>query len=177
MQSLIREAQKSMLRKVPEIKPGYTVRVHQKIKEMIKEGGEEEGGAKVASKKKAEVMIRERVQEFEGLVVKVSSGEGAEKTITIRKVVEGIGVEKVFPLHSPNIVKIDVKKKGDVRRAKLYYMRRLSGKSARLTETQVSSKDTATEEALLQEAVLAAEKKKTDEAAAAAAKAAETPAA
>jgi large subunit ribosomal protein L19 len=171
MHPLIREALKGQIQKIPEIKAGYTVRIHQKIKEMIKEGGDEEGGAKVASKKKAQEVMRERIQIFEGLVIKVSSGEGSEKSFTVRKVVEGVGVEKVFLLHSPTLIKIEVKKKGDVRRAKLYYMRTRSGKSARLTETQVSDKDRAEEEAkmeaLLQEAVLADERKKSAEAAAA----------
>jgi len=171
MHPLIRDALKDQIKKIPEIKAGYTVRIHQKIKEMIKEGGDEEGGAKVASKKKAQEVMRERIQIFEGLVIKVGAGEGSEKSFTVRKVVEGVGVEKVFLLHSPNLIKIEVKKKGEVRRAKLYYMRTRSGKSARLTETQVSDKDRAEEEAkmeaLLQEAVLADEKKKAAEAAAA----------
>lgn len=171
MHPLIRDALKGQIKKIPEIKAGYTVRIDQKIKEMIKEGGDEEGGAKVASKKKAQEVLRERIQTFEGLVIKVSAGEGSEKSITVRKVVEGVGVEKVFLLHSPNLMKIDVKKKGDVRRAKLYYMRGRSGKSARLSETQVSDKDRAEDEAkmeaLLQEAVIADEKKKAAAAAAA----------
>jgi large subunit ribosomal protein L19 len=177
MHPLIRDFQKGSLKKVPEMKPGYTVRVHQTIREAIKEGGDEEGGAKVASKKKATVVVRERTQVFEGLVIKVGSGEGVEKTFTVRKIVEGIGVEKVFPLYSPTIQKIEIKKKGEVRRAKLYYMRKLSGKSARLNEELVSDKISpekqAEMDALLQEAVIAAEKKKAAEAAAAEAKAPE----
>ena len=84
MHPLIREALKDQLKKIPEIKAGYTVRIHQKIKEMIKEGGDEEGGAKIASKKKAQEVMRERIQIFEGLVIKVSAGEGSEKSITVR---------------------------------------------------------------------------------------------
>lgn len=106
-------------KKVPEVKPGHTVRVHQIIKE-----GE-----------------KERVQIFEGLVIKIGSGHGADKTFTVRKVVEGIGVEKVFPLYSPMIKKIELKKYSKVRRAKLYYMRDRFGKSARMKEGFISGVD------------------------------------
>ena len=121
---------------LPEIKAGYTVRVHQKIKE-----GE-----------------KERVQIYEGLVIAISHGHGPNKTITVRKVVEGIGVEKIFPLSSPNIVKIEVVRIGKVRRAKLYYMRNVSGKAARLKEVLVSGKvadNEANKEAVQAEEVLA----------------------
>jgi len=118
--SLLQDIQKlAVKKKEPNVKPGTTVRVHQKIKE-----GE-----------------KERVQIFEGLVIKVNSGFGADKTFTVRKVVGGIGVEKIFPMHSGNIIKIEVKKKSIVRRAKLYYMRKRSGKSARLKETFISDKE------------------------------------
>ncbi len=171
MHPLIRDILKDEIKKVPQIKAGYTVRVHQKVRELIKEGGDDEGGAKVASKKKAAEVVRERIQIFEGLVIRVSAGEGVEKSFTVRKMVEGIGVEKVFLMNSPNLIKVEIKKKGEVRRSKLYYMRNRSGKSARLTETQVSDKDRAAEEAkmeaLLQEAIIADEKKKAAEAAAA----------
>jgi len=107
---IIQKLQKLNLQKAPKIEPGMTVRVHQKIKE-----GE-----------------KERIQIFEGLVIAVSSGYGVDKTFTVRKIVEGIGVEKIFPIHSPNIAKIEITKKSKVRRAKLYYMRERFGKSARL---------------------------------------------
>ncbi|MBN1258278.1 50S ribosomal protein L19 [Candidatus Peregrinibacteria bacterium] len=152
MHPLIREITRSQLKKVPELKPGFTVRVHQKIKE-----GE-----------------KERVQVFEGVVLKVSHGEGTQRTATVRKVVEGIGVEKVFPLHSPNIVKIDVTKKGEVRRAKLYYMRKRFGKSARMVEHHVTDEERAVEQArmdaYIEEAVKAEEERKKAEEAAEAAK-------
>jgi large subunit ribosomal protein L19 len=171
MHPLIRDVLKDEIKKVPQIKAGYTVRIHQRVRELIKEGSEDEKGAKVASKKKAADVVRERIQIFEGLVIRVSAGEGVEKSFTVRKMVEGIGVEKVFLMNSPNLIKVEIKKKGEVRRAKLYYMRDRSGKSARLTETQVSDKDRAEEsakmEALLQEAIVADEKKKAAEAAAA----------
>ncbi len=108
---LVQEVEKKFTKKkTPVLRPGYNVKVHQKIKE-----GE-----------------KERVQIFEGLVIGLNSGHGASKTVTVRKIVEGIGVEKIFPIHSPNIVKIEIVKTSGVRRAKLYYMRGLAGKSARL---------------------------------------------
>ena len=93
-----------------EIRPGDTVLVYQKIKE-----GE-----------------KERIQVFEGLVIARSHGRGINATITVRKVISGIGVEKIFPLHSPTIEKIEVVKREKIRRAKLYYLRTAKGKRARL---------------------------------------------
>lgn len=98
-------------KKTPVLRPGYQVRVHQKIKE-----GE-----------------KERVQIFEGLVISLNSGHGSSKTFKVRKIVEGIGVEKTFPLYSPNIVKIEIKKTFKVRRAKLIYLRKPEGLSKRLS--------------------------------------------
>jgi large subunit ribosomal protein L19 len=125
---------------LPEIKPGYTVKVHQKIKE-----GE-----------------KERIQIYEGLVIAVNHGYGASKTMTVRKIVEGIGVEKIFPINSPNIAKIEVTKIGKVRRSKLYYMRDISGKAARLKEILVS---TGTEQSRADHAAVKAAKKAASEAA------------
>jgi len=118
-QELIREVHKTGLKTVPEIRAGYTVRVHQKIKE---------GG-------------KERIQIFEGLVIKVGSGEGLDKSFTVRKVASGVGVEKVFPIYSSNIAQIEVIKKAKVRKAKLYYMRERTGKAARLKETRLKAED------------------------------------
>ncbi len=104
---------KPFTRAVPEVKPGYTVRVHEKI---------QEGG-------------KERVQIFEGLVISVHNGHIAtDASFTVRRVVSGIGVEKVFALHSPSIEKIEVKKVAKVRRAKLFFLRGRSGKAARMIE-------------------------------------------
>jgi large subunit ribosomal protein L19 len=86
---------------VPDIKPGQTVRVHQKVKE-----GE-----------------KERIQVFEGIVLARNNGVGLRSTITVRKVTEGIGVERIFPVHSPQIAKIEITRSTDIRRAKLYYTR------------------------------------------------------
>lgn len=95
---------------LPDIRPGDTVRVHQKIKEKDKE----------------------RLQAFEGIVLARKHGKGISATITVRKVISGVGVEKIFPVHSPAIEKIEVLKRGKVRRAKLYYLRTAKGKKARL---------------------------------------------
>ncbi len=103
------------LKTVPEIKPGQTIRVYQRVKE----------GAK------------ERVKPFEGLVIATKHGRGLDGTFTVRKISEGIGVERIYPLHSPTIDKIEILKKADVRRAKLYYMRERSGKSARIKSKNV----------------------------------------
>jgi len=96
---------------VPEFKPGDTVRVHVKVIE-----GE-----------------KERVQVFEGVVLRKSRGAN-RASFTVRKMSYGIGVERTFPVHSPRVDKIDVVTRGQVRRAKLYYLRKLSGKAARIEE-------------------------------------------
>ena len=98
-------------RKVPEFRPGDTVRVNVKIKE-----GE-----------------RERVQAYEGVCI-ARAGQGVDENFTVRKISFGEGVERVFPILSPNIESIEVKRRGDVRRAKLYYLRGRTGKSARIKE-------------------------------------------
>jgi len=103
---------KKQLKKIPEIKPGYTVRVHQKIQEGDKQ----------------------RIQVFEGLVISKKHGQGVNSMITVRKISHGVGVERIFPVHSPNIEKIEVVKKSKVRRAKLYYIRHKTAKQARLKE-------------------------------------------
>ena len=96
---------------IPAFRPGDTVQVHVKVVE----------GA------------RERIQVFEGVVIKIKGG-GIRETFTVRRVAYGVGVERTCPLHSPRIDKIVVKRQGKVRRAKLYYLKNLTGKAARIKE-------------------------------------------
>ena len=77
---------------------------------------------------------RSRIQNFDGVVIKISAGHGMDKTFTVRKVSSGIGVERIFPFHSPNIESIEILKQGKVRRAKLYYLRNRVGKATRIKE-------------------------------------------
>ncbi|MCU0679688.1 MAG: 50S ribosomal protein L19 [Planctomycetes bacterium] len=91
---------------IADLKPGMTVRVYQKIKELNSKGEE-----------------KERVQYYEGLIIAKKHGKEKGATITVRKVSDGIGVEKIFPLNLPTITKIEVKKEAKVKRAKLYYVR------------------------------------------------------
>ena len=107
---LIRAIEQEQLREdIPEFRPGDTVRVHLRVVE-----GE-----------------RERIQVFEGVVIKRRGG-GLRETFTVRKISQGIGVERTLPLHSPRIAKIEVVRLGKVRRAKLYYLRSRRGKAARI---------------------------------------------
>ena len=109
---LITAVEQEQLKKdIPDFRPGDTLKVYTKVVE---------GG-------------RERIQVFEGLVI-ARKGGGLRETFTVRKISYGVGVERVFMLHSPRIDKIEVVKKGRVRRAKLYYMRKLRGKAARIKE-------------------------------------------
>lgn len=116
-QKIIAEIEKPFFKNnIPLFKVGSMLRLHQEIKE-----GE-----------------KKRIQIFEGIVIKESHGSGINKNITLRKIVDGIGVEKIFPLHFPMIVKIELIKSTKVRRAKLYFMRGRIGKKARLKEKQKS---------------------------------------
>ena len=99
----------------PAIKPGDTVRVHVKVREGDKE----------------------RIQVFEGMVIGMHRG-GARATFTVRKVSFGQGVERIFPLHSPTIQKVEIMRSAKVRRAKLYYLRDLKGKAARMKDSAKS---------------------------------------
>jgi large subunit ribosomal protein L19 len=120
---------------LPTIRPGDTVRVHINI--YATQAGVVTGKKKIhriaAKGKEAKAEKFERVQIFEGSVIGMS-GEGLRKKITVRKLSSGIGIEKVFFIHSPQIAKIDVVRHGKVRRAKLYFLRKRVGKAVRLTE-------------------------------------------
>ena len=111
---LVNEITKEQMKTdLPDLRPGQTVRVDVKIKEGDKS----------------------RIQAYEGVVIKVQ-GSGIGKTFTVRKVSSGVGVERTFPVHSPIIDKITVIRQGKVRRARLYYLRNRSGKSAKLKEVR-----------------------------------------
>ena len=110
-QDIIKSIEDAQLREVAEFKTGDSVRVHAKVKEGN----------------------RERIQVFEGTVIKRQNG-GARETFTVRKQASGVGVEKTWPVHSPIIEKIEVVRRGKVRRAKLYYLRDRVGKAAKVKE-------------------------------------------
>ena len=112
MGNIIEQIEQEQLKQdIPDFSPGDTVVVHVKVKEGT----------------------RERLQAFEGIVI-ARRNRGLNSAFTVRKISHGEGVERVFQTHSPSIGSIKVKRKGDVRRAKLYYLRELSGKSARIKE-------------------------------------------
>ncbi|MBY0222081.1 50S ribosomal protein L19 [Mammaliicoccus sciuri] len=112
MQKLIADITKDQLRtEHPDFRPGDTLRLHVKIIEGT----------------------RERIQLFEGVVIKRRGG-GISETFTVRKISNGVGVERTFPVHTPKLAKIEVTRRGKVRRAKLYYLRSLRGKAARIKE-------------------------------------------
>jgi large subunit ribosomal protein L19 len=103
------------LKEVPKLKAGYMVRVHQKITDVSADGKE-----------------KQRIQIFEGQVIATKGGKAINGTVTVRKISSGIGVERIFPIHSPNIEKIEVVKTTPARKAKLYYTR--EGKEAKVRE-------------------------------------------
>lgn len=112
MSNLIAALEREQLRSdIPAFRPGDTVRVHVKVKEGN----------------------RERIQAYEGVVIK-RQGAGVRETFTVRRISYGVGVERTFPVHSPKLDKIEVLRLGRVRRAKLYYLRDLTGKAARIRE-------------------------------------------
>ena len=100
---------------IPRFGPGDTVRVNFRIRE-----GD-----------------RERVQAFQGVVIRLQNGKGPEANFTVRRISAGIGIERIFPLHSPLIDSLEVTRRGSVRRAKLYYLRGLQGRAARIKEKTV----------------------------------------
>lgn len=112
MEQIIRDITKDQLKTdIPSFRAGDTLRVHVKVVEGT----------------------RERIQVFQGVVIK-KRGSGISETFTVRKVSYGVGVERTFPVHSPRIDKIEVSRRGKVRQAKLYYLRNLRGKAARIKE-------------------------------------------
>lgn len=128
MSSVIATIERAQLRRVPNFAPGDRVKVHFQVIE----------GA------------RSRVQVFEGVVIK-RQGHGARETFTVRKQSFGVGVERMFPVHSPKIERIEVAARGDVRRAKLYYLRDRVGKRARVRERRYTGPEEAVEPGLLEE--------------------------
>jgi large subunit ribosomal protein L19 len=118
---------------LPEIRPGDTVKVHVRVVEGN----------------------RERVQVFQGVVLRRSGG-GIRETFTVRKISFGVGVERTFPLHSPSISKLELVQRGRVRRAKLYYLRDLRGKKARIKERRVDDAKLASMEAAAERAAMEA---------------------
>lgn len=121
MNQTIRDIESSFLKEkdsLPELNVGDTVKVFVKIKE---------GG-------------KERTQGYEGVIIK-RRGSGVNASITVRRVFQGIGIERVFPLHSPRVESIKVQRRGSVRRSKLYYLRNRTGKATRIKEKVVARKD------------------------------------
>jgi large subunit ribosomal protein L19 len=128
MSSVIETIERAQLRRVPAFAPGDRVKVHFQVIEGT----------------------RRRVQVFEGVVIK-RQGHGARETFTVRKQSFGVGVERMFPVHSPKIERIELAARGDVRRAKLYYLRDRVGKRARVRERRYTGPEQAVEPGLLHE--------------------------
>jgi large subunit ribosomal protein L19 len=129
MSSVIETIERAQLRRVPNFAPGDRVKVHFQVVEGT----------------------RSRVQVFEGVVIK-RQGHGARETFTVRKQSFGVGVERMFPLHSPKIERIELAARGDVRRAKLYYLRDRVGKRARVRERRYAGPEESVQPGLLHEA-------------------------
>jgi large subunit ribosomal protein L19 len=134
MSTVIDSLERAQLRRVPKFQSGDRVRVHFQVIEGT----------------------RRRTQVFEGVVIK-RQGHGARETFTVRKQSFGVGVERTFPLHSPKIEKIDVAARGDVRRAKLYYLRERVGKRARVRERRYTGPEEAVTPGLLHDPAAALE--------------------
>ncbi len=128
MSSVIENIERAQLRRVPSFAPGDRVKVHFQVIEGT----------------------RRRVQVFEGVVIK-RQGHGARETFTVRKQSFGVGVERMFPVHSPKIERIELAARGDVRRAKLYYLRERVGKRARVRERRYTGPEETIEPGLLHE--------------------------
>ena len=143
MNEKIRKIESEQIRKdLPAFQPGDTVKVHYRVIEGN----------------------RERIQVFQGTVLRIK-GEGSRKTFTVRKISFGVGVERVFPLHSPKIAKIEVIRRGEVRRARLYYLRERVGKATKVKEKKYiplkKDKEKATRETATEETAVETEEKPT----------------
>lgn len=124
-QAILHGQSTAFIKKRPEVRPGYTLRVHERIQE-----GE-----------------KERIQVFEGLVIAVHRGHvPTDRSFTLRRVVSGVGVEKVYALHSPRIEQIEVRKIAKVRRARLMFLRGVSGKASRLHERLTTAEESQAKE-------------------------------
>lgn len=130
MSTVIESIERAQLRRVPDFAPGDRVKVHFQVIEGT----------------------RRRIQVFEGVVIK-RQGHGARETFTVRKQSFGVGVERMFPVHSPKIERIEVAARGDVRRAKLYYLRDRVGKRARVRERRYTGPEESVEYGLLHESI------------------------
>jgi large subunit ribosomal protein L19 len=117
MTTLLEKFNKDQEKKLPQLKVGDTIKVHQRIKEGDKE----------------------RIQLFEGIIIAAKHGKGISGTVTVRKIVDGVGVEKVFPIHASTIAKIEVLGSAKVRRSKLYYLRTAKGTKARLRKKEFAA--------------------------------------
>src|SRR5215210_6958984 len=139
MSTIIDSLERAQLRRVPRFQPGDRVKVHFQVIEGT----------------------RRRTQVFEGVVIK-RQGEGVRETFTVRKQSFGVGVERTFPLHSPKIERIEVAARGDVRRAKLYYLRGRVGKRARVRERRYAGPEEIVEAGLLHDPAAAGESELAD---------------
>jgi large subunit ribosomal protein L19 len=115
---IVKHLEESQIKTLPAFRVGNTVKVHQKIREGSKE----------------------RVQVFEGVVIARKGGTGANATFMVRKIASGVGVERIYPLHSPNIVKLEIVKAPEVRQAKLYYVRDRRDSQPRIKKEQKTKK-------------------------------------
>ena len=123
MSAIVEKVQQAQLRKdIPNFRPGDTVRVHVRLKEAEGE--------------------KERIQQYEGVVIS-KRGRLTQATFTVRRVSFGVGIERIFPLHSPMISQIELVSQGNVRRARLYYLRKLRGKAARIKQGERGGREDA----------------------------------
>jgi large subunit ribosomal protein L19 len=121
--------EQKFLKKVPDLRPGDTIQVYVRVKEK-----------EAATKAKEKEKEKERIQVFEGVVIGMR-GRGIQSSFVVRKISFGVGVERIFPFHSPSIDRVKILKRGRVRRAKLYYLRERTGKAAKIRSEKASGQD------------------------------------